>query len=81
MSDAKNKRMTISYGEYLRILEQARFRCPIKRNPKDCDGSDCPEKSNGEDYYDDCVNMLDAKLMLKRILLGEVQVRGFAVRA
>jgi len=72
----------ISDKELGKRVRSANFRCPQNppRDPRDCDGRDCPVKPAGEwqepseDYYHECVNSLHAKQKLRRILAGELRV-------
>jgi len=68
----------VPYAEYRRLLKLSKFRCPKNpnRNPKDCDGHSCPPRPENpmEDYYDECVEALLARLKLLKISLGEMSV-------
>jgi len=44
------------------------FRCPIGRNPKDCDGHSCPRRAEDptDDHYSECVEFLYSMTELSR---------------
>jgi len=49
------------------LLRKASFKCPIGRNPKNCDGHPCPSRYDNpfDDYYIECVESLYARLLLR----------------
>jgi len=55
------------------LAEIASFRCPIGREPKNCDGHPCPRRGEYpfDDYYHECVDSLMAKAILRYRLYGK----------
>jgi len=68
----------VSDEELEKLVRLAGFKCPKdpSRDPRDCDGGDCPERSDDpfEDYYDECVESLLTRAKLRRILADELRV-------
>lgn len=59
--------------EYRILQELAEFRCPIKFDPRLCNGGACPTRPRTYiDYFDECVDARHARLRLDRVLRGEV---------
>lgn len=48
------------------LLRKASFRCPVGINPSNCDGHPCPHRNDDlfDDYYNECIDSLYAKLLL-----------------
>lgn len=57
----------MQYSTREELLRKASFKCPIRRNPRDCDGHPCPRRYDNpfDDYYGECVESLYARLLLR----------------
>ena len=65
----------ITIDEYRVLQELAAFRCPIKLDPRTCNGKVCPTRPRTRvDYFDECVEARLARLRLDRVLRSEIVV-------
>lgn len=83
---ARPKELEIIILDEYRILQElAAFRCPIKLDPRTCNGKPCPTRPYTYiDYFDECIEARRARLRLDRVLRGESVIfrdpnKGFEV--
>lgn len=55
--------------KYRELIKKASFKCPIGRNPRNCDGHPCPHRDDDpfDDYYDECIDYLYARMELSML--------------
>lgn len=72
----KKPRPIITADEYTSYKEKSLFKCPIKRDPRDCDGKPCPSRSDNsyKDYFEECIGARHARNRLRQILNGEILI-------
>jgi len=72
----KKPRPTITFDEYVSYKEKSLFRCPLGREPRDCDGKICPTRPDNihEDYFEECINARRSRNRLNQVLNGEICV-------
>jgi len=66
--NASDKKDDESFLARIELMKKALFKCPLGRDPKDCDGHVCPSRAEPpfNDYYSECVGYLYARMILKK---------------
>lgn len=51
------------------LVKKASFKCPLRRNPRDCNGHVCPARDEPpfDDYYSEYIEALYAKMEVKKL--------------
>ena len=66
----------LTVDEYRDYKEKASFKCPIRREARDCDRKGCPKRQGElyEDYSDECVDARHARNILDLVRDGLYEV-------